>query len=133
MKKLFKPLILLSFFLSLPTVPMSLWNDAKNQCKKIVSCVSLEQQQLASDALMASGGIGLIASSSVLLFSLSLYASDLTKSPDRYVLENIRNLALKISIPSILTSGLLFKLGRKLDRRTYYWKTPSNYSISESN
>lgn len=120
MKSLFKSVTLVSLIISLPAIAFPSWNDAKNQCKKITSFVTSEQQQLASDLLMASGGIGLLTSSATLLFSLGLYAGDLTKSQDRYVLEEIRSLALKISIPAMIASGLIFKLGRTLDNRKYY-------------
>lgn len=117
MKALLKLMVIL-FIISLPSLAFPLWS--KGQSKKITHDVTHDQQQLASDLLMASGGIGLLLSSSGLLFSLSLYASDLTASPDRYVLEEIRSLVLKISIPSMIASGILFKLGRKLDNRKYH-------------
>lgn len=120
MKPLLKVIMLTLFIISLPVLAFPLWN--KDQSKKITDYVTPGQQQLASDLLMASGGIGLLTSSVGLLFSLSLYASDLTTSRDRYVLEQIRSSALKISIPTMIASGILFKLGRKFDNRAYYWR-----------
>ncbi len=78
------------------------------------------KKQLASDSLMCSGILGATLGSMGLLWAgLASYTLGDTTHKEYFLMKQLRDAVLRVSLPTTLIGAGLFIVGRKLDARKY--------------